>query len=315
MVFGTCRYPAISGTLSLTGYEFLCGVAIDVMVGDPHWLPHPIRLLGAAITQLERLWRFSGLPLLLAGAGHTLCVVVLAAGLVWATLPWLTVYWVWSLLAIRSLDREAHFVIQEISSGNLPAARHRLSMIVGRDTANLTETEVMRAVLETVSENFSDAVVGPLLWLAVGGPVAMAAYKAVSTLDSMVGYKNERYRYFGTAAARLDDLLNFVPARLSVLLIAAAALPLRMRATAALRMAVRDGNSQPSPNSGYPEAAFAGALAVRLGGVSTYAGIPSFKHHLGDDDRPISVTVYREARRLYWLSCAIAVCLTWAVAR
>ncbi len=299
----------------MTGFDLLGGVAIDVAVGDPHWLPHPIRALGAAISKTEGPWRSVGLPLGLAGAGHTICIVALATGVVWATLPWLNIYWIWSLLAIRSLDKESGDVVRHLAAGDIVTARAKLSMIVGRDTADLDEAAVLRAVLETVSENFSDAVVAPLFWLAIAGPAGLAGYKAVSTLDSMVGYKNERYRDFGTAAARLDDALNYVPARLSTLLLAAAAAPLRLHWKGVLRIAARDAASQPSPNSGYPEAAFAGALAVRLGGMSFYSGVPSHKAFLGDDLRPIDLSVYKEARILYWTSCALAVAVTWLVIR
>jgi adenosylcobinamide-phosphate synthase len=283
---------------------FALGIALDLLIGDPRWLPHPIRWLGALIVRLEKLWRASRLPLRLAGCGLWLSTVPIAAGVVDLT-PWLAVYWIFALIAIRNLDQEAAAVIGVLP--DLDEARLRVAGIVGRDTAHLSESEIIRATIETVAENFSDAVVAPLFYLALGGPVAMAAYKAVNTLDSMVGYKDERYRELGWASARIDDVANFLPSRLSVLLIWIASVLLLYDIRRSVRVTLRDARSQPSPNSGYPEAAFAGALGIRLGGVNYYRGVESRKAFLGDPVRPIDRAAFARTRRLYYVSTAILV--------
>jgi len=295
------------------GTQLLCGVALDLALGDPRWLPHPVRGIGWLIVRLEPLCR--RLPLYLGGMALWLLVVGISAGVVWLTLPWLAIFWIWTFLAVRDLDVQAMRVIVALRDGDVAAARERLSMIVGRDTAALDEPEILRATVETVAESLCDGIVGPLFYLALGGPAGMAAFKAASTLDSMCGYRNERYREFGWAAARFDDVANYVPARLSVLLVALGALLLGYDARGALRYAWRDGRSQPSPNSGYPEAAVAGALGVRLGGLNYYRGVPSQKATLGEALRPLSLEVFAGARQLLYATSALAVLLVWSVSR
>ncbi len=295
------------------GTQLLCGAALDLALGDPRWLPHPVRGIGWLIMRFEPLCRH--LPLYLGGAVLWLLVVGLSASIVWLTLPWLAIFWIWTFLAVRDLDVQSMRVIVALRDGDLVQARERLSMIVGRDTATLDEPEILRATVETVAESLGDGIVGPLFYLALAGPAGMAAYKAASTLDSMCGYRNERYREFGWASARLDDVANFIPARLSVLLVALAALLLGYDARAALKCALRDGRSQPSPNSGYPEAAVAGALGVQLGGLNTYQGVASRKATLGDALRPLSFEVFSGVRRILYATSALAVLLVWGVAR
>jgi adenosylcobinamide-phosphate synthase len=250
--------------------------------------------------------------------------VVSAVAVVWCSLrvvapwPWawaaVAVYWTYSLLAVRDLDIEAGAVIAPLERGDVPGARRALALIVGRDTQALDEAEILRAVLETVAENLNDAVVAPLFYFALAGPLGMAGYKAANTLDSMVGYKNDRYREFGWAAARLDDVLNFIPARLSALLIWLAAAVIRLDVPRSVRAVWRDASKQPSPNAGYPEAALAGALGVRLGGLNFYGGVPSPKPWLADPVRPLTVTAFHQARRvLYAVSAAmVAVTAIWS---
>ena len=293
--------------------QLLCGVGLDLALGDPPWLPHPVRAIGWLITRLEPWCR--RLPLYLGGIVLWLLVVGASASIVWLTSSWLAIFWIWTLLAVRDLDVQALRVIVSLRDGDLVTARQRLSLIVGRDTASLDEPEILRATVETVAESLSDGIVGPLFYLALGGPAAMAGFKAASTLDSMCGYRNERYREFGWASARLDDAANFVPARLSVLLVALGALLLGYDAWGALRCAFRDGRSQPSPNSGYPEAAVAGALGVRLGGLNYYQGVASAKATLGDARRPLSLDVFTGTRQLLYATSALAVLIAWGVAR
>jgi adenosylcobinamide-phosphate synthase len=188
-------------------------------------------------------------------------------------------------------------------------------MVVGRDTAQLDDAGILRAAVETLAENLSDAVVAPLMYLALGGPVAMAAYKAVNTLDSMVGYKDQPNRDFGWFSARADDWANLIPARLTAALISICALLPRLRFCDSMRIAWRDAGSQPSPNSGWPEAAMAGALGIRLGGVSRYQGRESSKAFLGDAIEPLSFAAYRKARCVLYGVASLAVALTWSLCR
>jgi adenosylcobinamide-phosphate synthase len=295
----------------LTRLELLVGVALDLVVGDPHVLPHPVRGIGWLTSKAEIVLRRSGLPLRLAGVILCGCIVAASGAIVWVTVPWANIFWVYSLLSLRSLDVESSKVVRSIEKGNLDEARARLAMIVGRDTASLGVPEVLRAVIETVAENVSDGVIAPLFYLALLGPAGMAAYKAANTLDSMVGHKNERYRDLGWASARFDDVLNFFPARLSALLVWIAAGFLGMSTVRSMRITLRDANFQPSPNAGWPEAAFAGAIGVQLGGVNYYRGESIVKAFLGDPIRPLDINAFREARRLLYASSLLMIALVW----
>jgi adenosylcobinamide-phosphate synthase len=184
-----------------------------------------------------------------------------------------------------------------------------LAQIVGRDTESLDEKEVVRATIETIAENLSDAVIAPLFYLALGGPATMAAFKAVNTLDSMTGYRNERYREFGWASARMDDVANWIPARLTAALVWLCALLLRYDARRSIAVTLRDARLQPSPNAGYPEAAVAGALGVRLGGLNYYQGVASRKPYIGDGGRPLDLAAYTKARRLLYGASLLMVAL------
>jgi adenosylcobinamide-phosphate synthase len=295
-----------------TPTEVGIGLALDLAFGDPKWLPHPVRAIGWGIVQQERFWRrtpvplrWSGVLLWLATVGGTAAVV--AASMLWLPRPWIAAYWIYSFLAIRDLDAHAGAVVTELIRRDIPAARAQLAQIVGRDTADLDETEIMRGVVETVAENLGDAVVAPLFYLALGGPVAMAAYKSVNTLDSMVGYKNERYREFGWFSARADDWANWIPARIAAGLIWLVSVTPGYSLRRSIRITLRDGASQPSPNSGYPEAAAAGALGVRLGGLNHYGGQPSQKAYLGDATGRLDVAIYTRVRvMLYGVSLLAA---------
>ena len=286
---------------------------LDLTLGDPRWLPHPVVGIGRLISLLDRglyrTWlneRFAGVLLLLVVVGcsaGTTWILLEMLGTLLPLLGWVAVVVVSSTcLASRSLHTESARVASALLEGDLPTARRYLSYIVGRDTDQLEEPEIWRAVVETVAENTSDGIIAPLFWLTLGGPVAAMAYKAVSTLDSMVGYKNRRYLRFGWASARMDDLLNFVPARISALLLILAAPLAGCSAAGAARITLRDRRNHPSPNSGHPEAAAAGALGVRLGGVASYSGVSSFKEHIGDQLQPLDERAYRGMIKLMYLS-------------
>lgn len=294
---------------SVTPLELVAGVALDLALGDPRWLPHPVRALGWWIARQEGF-----LPRTTGGGVALLLITVATASLVvWLTLPWLTIVWIWLLLALRSLDLEATRVLRDLERGDLAAARASLAMIVGRDTEALDEHEILRAAIETMAENLSDAVVAPLFYLLLGGPVAMAAYKAVNTLDSMVGHRNDRYREFGRASARMDDLLNFVPARLTAALVWLYAAITGNNVRRSISVTLRDAAKQPSPNSGYPEAAVAGALGVRLGGLNFYHGVESRREFLGDTDAPLDRAAFAATRRILYGTSALMVTLCCAV--
>ena len=282
---------------------------LDLLLGDPQWFPHPVRGIGLAISALERVLRWSRIPLRLAGVllAATIslgCYLAIALGLAWLARLDVVVSRVvgtivlYFCFATRCLAFEAKRIERLVRASDLTSARSQLALIVGRDTESLDESGVCRAVVETVAENSADGVVTPLLYAFVGGPALAMTYKAVSTLDSMVGYKNERYRQLGWASARLDDLFSLIPARLCALLLSLGAGLLRQRPLSAFRIALRDGRKHPSPNAGIPEAAFAGALGVQLGGPSTYSGVRSEKPLIGDALAPVSADTVAAAVRL-----------------
>ena len=286
-------------------HEILCGAALDLAAGDPRWLPHPVRGIGWFATKAERFWRSTRLPLRLAGALFWFSIVGASTMAVRVTLPWANIYWIYALLAARDLDVQSSHVVHALERANLADARDKLSRIVGRDTAILDEPEILRATIETVAENLSDGVIAPLFYLALGGPACMAAYKAINTLDSMVGHRSERYLEFGWFSARADDIANFIPARLTAIVISAAALLPGFSARRAVQMTIRDGHGQPSPNAGFPESACAGALGVQLGGLNFYHGVPSHKPAMGDAIVPLTRGLFRQVRILLYVSEAI----------
>ncbi|PLX48413.1 MAG: cobalamin biosynthesis protein CobD [Desulfobulbaceae bacterium] len=291
---------------------------LDQLVGDPRWLPHPVRLIGALQVRLERYSRrYIGSA---RGAGLltvalTLLLTGLAGWLILAGAGWIhplghdvaAVLLLYTCFAARDLARHASAVQGALARGDLALARQRVAMIVGRDTAALDEAGVSRAGVESVAESLVDGVTAPLFYALIGGPLGALLYKAVNTGDSMFGYKNEQYRRFGWAAARLDDLANLVPARLTALLIPLAALLLGLHAKASLRILRRDRHCHASPNSGYPEAAVAGALGVQLGGGASYFGTMVSKPTLGDADQPITARHLRQAVHLMLVTSALFV--------
>ncbi|MBI3091656.1 MAG: cobalamin biosynthesis protein CobD [Candidatus Tectomicrobia bacterium] len=294
---------------------FLAALLLDALLGDPRAMPHPVRGLGRLIRLLERrlygrrgTQRAAGILLVLLTVGGTVAATValqrlaaaFGASVAWALEVWL----LFTTFAARSLWQESLRVEAALARGDLEAARAAVGMIVGRDAAQLSEQEVIRAAVESVAENGVDGVLAPICYALVGGAPWALAYKAVNTLDSMVGYRTPRYERFGWAAARLDDVLNYLPARLAAgLLVLAASFSLR-RGAAAWRIVRRDHARHPSPNAGVPEAAVAGALGVRLGGPSAYQGVPSCKPSLGDQERPLARSDIRAANRLVLIMTA-----------
>ena len=259
----------------------------DWIAGDPEWFPHPVRLIGKAVEVGERVLRWPGqepITELVFGGVLTFSLVSAAYAGTAKTVAWMyrrgcflglitETLLAWTCLASRSLHEEACAVVASLEAGNIVLARQRLARIVGRDTLHLDAHEINRAVIETVAESCSDGVIAPLFYMAAGGvPLAMA-YKAINTLDSMIGHADERYFYFGRIAARLDDLANFLPSRLTALGITAAAATVGgANSATALDTWLDDGMKHKSPNAGQPESAMSGALQVRLGGENFYKG-------------------------------------------
>jgi adenosylcobinamide-phosphate synthase len=306
---------------------FLVGFLLDLCLGDPHWLYHPIRLVGAWIAWLEKKLhkeetprnekkeRTEGTYLVFAVLLVTgLCVVGIltfayllhpAVGVIVESVM------TYQILATKCLKVESMRVYTCLKKGDLPAARQAVSMIVGRDTANLDETGVAKAAIETVAENTSDGVIAPMLYTALFGPILGFLYKAVNTMDSMVGYKNDKYLFFGRTAAKLDDVVNYIPARISAwLLIVAASFPDReFSGREAYRIFRRDRYQHASPNSAQTEAACAGALGIQLAGDAYYFGKKVEKPYIGDAIRPVEAEDIRRVNRLMYRAawiCEIA---------
>jgi adenosylcobinamide-phosphate synthase len=301
----------------ITPGQFLAAYCLDWIAGDPRWLPHPVRLMGRAISAGERLLLRPGKPAneilrggvltgavaggswlgarLVAGKGRAIAQILLA----------------WTTLATRSLVDESSAVIEALEADELELARRRLALIVGRDTESLDQAEILRAVIETIAEGFCDGVVAPLVYLAVGGVPLALAYKAVNTLDSMIGHPEPPYGYFGRVAARLDDAANFLPARLAALAIVAGAVSTGHNARQAWVVFRRDGHKHPSPNAGQTEAAMAGALGVRLGGMNYYGGHPSPKPLLGEEGRCATPADARAALRIVAVASVAVFAAAW----
>lgn len=289
-------------------------VLLDIFMGDPYWFPHPVRLIGLYIRGFEGfVRRLVKSPVSLKIMGILLTISTVA---VFYLIPYyllkiayayniyafhiLNIVLMYTCLAAKCLAGEGIKIYKQLEKGDLPAARKATSYIVGRDTDNLDDAQITRAVVETIAENSSDGVIAPLFYMLLGGAPLAMAYKAVNTLDSMVGYKNERYIDFGWASAKFDDLVNYIPARLTSILISLAALVMGMDFRGSLETIKRDGRNHSSPNSGYPEAAVAGAIGVQLGGTNNYFGKPVYKPTIGKASRSLGKTdIIRTIRLMY----------------
>ena len=308
----------------MSGLAVLGGFVLDAVFGDPAWLPHPVVLMGKCISKLEKTLR-ARFPKtqqgeLLAGAVLAFCLpvgtflVTSAVCLLAAKIsPWLglavQMFWCGQALAAKGLVQESRNVYNKLVKPDLPAARKAVSRIVGRDTENLTAEGVTKAAVETVAENASDGVIAPLLYMLLGGAPLALTYKAVNTMDSMVGYKNETYLYFGRAAAKLDDVANYIPSRLAALLWAAAAALTGSDAKGAWRIWRRDRRNHASPNSAQTESACAGALGVQLAGPAYYFGEYYPKPTIGDALRPIEPQDILRADRMMYAASILALVL------
>ena len=297
----------------MTVWAVLGGFVLDALFGDPAWLPHPVVYMGKAISKLEKFLR-PRLPKtpqgeLLGGAIVAFCLPVgtfLLTGLVcWGAArlhPLLglavQMFWCGQALAARGLVQESTNVYKELKKPDLPGARKAVSRIVGRDTAELTAEGVTKAAVETVAENASDGVIAPLLYMLIGGAPLALTYKAINTMDSMLGYKNEKYLYFGRIPAKLDDAANYLPSRLAALLWVAAAAFTHNDAKGAWKIWRRDRRNHASPNSAQTESACAGALGVQLAGPAYYFGEYYAKPTIGDALRPVEPEDILRANRM-----------------
>ena len=310
--------------LMLHALALIAGIVLDIIVGDPHGLPHPIRAIGKLVALFEKaLYRSKRAGAKVAAGALlwavTLIVTTLVTGAVFVGAYLINPYaglvaesiLVFYILAAGSLKNESMKVYDRIEKGDAEGARDDLSMIVGRDTKELDEPGIIRAAVETVAENTSDGVIAPLIYCAITGPVGGMIYKAVNTMDSMIGYRNERYEYFGKVAARADDVFNILPSRISALFMIAASFLCGLfdkncSGRGAFAIWLRDRYAHKSPNSAQTESVCAGALSIRLGGDSAYGGRLVKKPYIGDDKRPVEKEDIKRACRLMFASYFLA---------
>lgn len=306
---------------------FMAGFIMDLFFGDPYWMPHPVRFMGKFIGYLEKklnkktndegCLKRRGILLVTVVVTVTATVTMGIVAVMYTIHPYAGCiaesFITYQLLAARCLEKESSRVYEKLKNGTIDEARYAVSMIVGRDTKELDEKGVIKAAVETVAENTSDGVIAPMLYLALFGPVLGAVYKAVNTMDSMVGYKNERYMFFGRAAARLDDAVNYIPARISAYLMIASAFICgkEFDGRRAYYIYKRDKRKHASPNSAHTEAVCAGALGIRLAGDAFYSGKLVKKPYIGDAVREVKKEDIKRTQKLMYMAAWMceALCL------
>jgi adenosylcobinamide-phosphate synthase len=301
-------------------------LVIDLIAGDPSWMPHPVQIIGKMISYGERMLHTGDRRRDLRNGG-TLAIVTIAfaAFCTWAIIETAkhlgaplgaiaAIVIAWTTLALRGLDDAAHAVQCALESSDETGARCVLPALVGRDPDSLARSGIIRATIESVAENTSDGVIAPMMFLFIGGPVAAIAYKAINTLDSMIGYRDERYLYFGRVAAQIDDAANYLPARITAIWMIVAAQFVTGHAKQAWTTGRADARRHASPNAGWPEAAVAGALGIELGGDAIYAGEIERRASMGNADRKPEVADIAAARAMMRIATATAFCL-FAIAR
>ena len=305
-------------------FQIAIAFIADLLIGDPKNFPHPVNVIAYLSNRLEAFTRKLFFNLKLAGIVTTITIVCLSFLVVWMIIegfsfihPWLgwviSAFFIYTTLSVRSLYEESLPVLQYLKEPNLIKARESLSNIVGRDTSNLNEEEIVRATVETVAERTVDGIIAPLFFALMGGAPLAIAYKAINTMDSLFGYKNEDYLKFGWASARLDDLANWFPARLSLPIMAISACLCGLNGKNSMTMGMRDGTKHPSPNSGFPEAAVAGALGIRLGGTSFYSGKINVKPFIGDNSRQLELSDITQSHKIMFLSSLLALILVISI--
>ncbi len=291
---------------------------LDLILGDPVWLLHPVRGIGYLAQKLEmplrrviRNKQTAGaiFAIVIIGAVYLACFAIIhtAASFNRYLGFILSAFFIYTSLAIKDLKVESMRVYHALKDQDIALARRNLGLIVGRDTKDLSELDIIRATVETIAENIVDGIIAPLFYLLLGGPALALAYKAVNTLDSMVGYKNDRFKDFGWLSAKIDDWANFIPARLSGFLLPIASWLLGMDAISSFKVAMADGKKNPSPNSGIPEAAVAGALGVRLGGLNFYNSAPVMKPFIGVDKNTLSPAHIKESIKIAYAASLLSI--------
>lgn len=296
----------------------------DALIGDPRSKFHPVVLIGNLISFLEKILRrdedgyikkickggiLVSLVLMISYGAGVLILILASLTKSFTVKIFVEAIVLSFMISPRSLAEAARELYYLLTVGNLAQARYKVGWIVGRDTNYLNEGEIVRATVETVSENTVDGIISPLFYFAVGGLPLAVAYRAVNTMDSMLGYKNEKYLYFGRVAARLDDVANFIPARITAILFIVAALILNLDYKNAFEMMKRDAHKHPSPNGGYAEATVAGALNIQLGGINSYFGVPHFRAYMGDPNEFLEPAHILGAIRLMYTATIIFLCL------
>ena len=301
-------------------FQIVLAFIADILLGDPKGFPHPVKIIAQLAFSLERLSRkllpnarlagvittttvviisFFAVSLIIQGASHIHSVLGLAT----------SIFFIYTTLSVRSLFDESLPVLQFLKETKIVEARESLSKIVGRETINLDESEVVRATVETVAESTVDGIIAPLFFALLGGAPLAIAYKAINTMDSLFGYKNDTYLDFGWASARLDDLANWVPARLALPIMALGAMLCGSSGKNSLTIGIRDGSKHPSPNAGIPEAAMAGALGVRLGGASHYSGELISKPFIGDNLRELNLLDIKQSQKIMFTASILVIAM------
>lgn len=292
----------------------------DIVLGDPYWLPHPVRAIGWCINTSEPYFRKIFINEKIAGVFFTICITGTAWGLTFFIIKLFnminvyagyaaSIFFIYTSFAVKSLKNESIKVYNALKQNDLIAARKNLGMIVGRDTQNISEKEIIRGTIETIAENTVDGIISPMIFAFIGGAPLAIAFKAVSTLDSMIGYKNSKYINFGWAAARLDDIANFIPARICAIIMPIAGMLSGNNPFRSLAIVLRDGKNSPSPNSGIPEAAVAGALQIQLGGLNFYNGVPTAKPYIGNNSRSMEIKDIKRSIAISYLSSILLLLL------
>lgn len=317
-------------------FAFIAGFVLDLLIGDPHFIPHPVRLIGSLISFCDKRLNCDAgynisekkLNLIKYKRGMLLAFIVIFATFTMSVIIIVAAYSInlyagviaeavmtWQILATKCLRVESMRVYDALRTDGVDAGRRAVSMIVGRDTSVLDAAGVTRAAVETIAENTSDGVIAPMLYTAIGGPVLGFVYKAVNTMDSMIGYKNDKYMYFGRFAARLDDVVNFIPARISAYMMIVAAFigGRQFDGQNAYRIFKRDRFNHASPNSAQTESVCAGALRVRLAGDAVYFGKLVKKKYIGDRLREIEYEDIKRANRLMYITAFLCELLSVAV--
>lgn len=295
------------------------GYIIDLIIGDPYSFPHPVIYIGKLIKCLEnnirkifkkeKYLKFAGFILWFITVGTTYLLTYLIIKLSkFNSITFLIVnsFIIYTTLATKCLKDEAIKIYDILKSGDIYESRKQLSYIVGRDTNSLNEAEIIRATVETVAENTVDGIISPMFYAFIGGAPLAMAYKAINTLDSMVGYKNDKYINLGFASAKIDDIANYIPARICIIFMTIASLILRFNYKNCFKISIRDRKNHKSPNCAYPEGAVAGALGIQLGGTNIYFGKPVYKPTIGDKYREIEIEDIKKTNKIMYLSSILS---------